>query len=64
MACPPIALCCLHATDPVLYATQPQKTRVQIWLYENTDLGIEGRIIVSRAMHAIASGWWFAAGRL
>ena len=25
-----------------------QKTRVQIWLYENTDLRIEGRIIVRR----------------
>ena len=24
-----------------------QKTRVQIWLFENTDMRIEGRIIVS-----------------
>ena len=35
----------------------PQKTRVQIWLYENTDLRIEGRIIARAApQHHSGSG--------
>lgn len=40
---------------PVL-ASASQKTRVQIWLYENTDMRIEGRIIVRACPGTRGSG--------
>lgn len=45
----------------------PQKTRVQIWLFENTDMRIEGRIIVSAlspSMLGCLPRRWLTAERL
>ena len=44
-----------------------QKTRVQIWLFENTDMRIEGRIIVSAlspSMLGCLPRRWLTAERL
>ena len=40
------ACACIALTVVPSRARRPQKTRIQVWLYENTDLRIEGRIIV------------------
>ena len=36
----------LTGAGPDLLAVRVQKTRIQIWLYENADTRIEGRIVV------------------
>ena len=36
----------LTVAGPDLLAVRTQKTRIQIWLYENADTRIEGRIVV------------------
>lgn len=45
---------CLH----VLTASDSQKTRVQIWLYEQLDARMEGTIIVRCGISRLASLDW------